>query len=83
MTKRILSKIEQLATKVADEAFLSEKLSDKIDALKVVIPIYTLLQKGTAKAKEEGETTMAGLQAELEAAENGREVQHRRGRHDA
>ena len=81
MTKKILSKIEKLATCTADEAVSSGKLGEKIEALKVLSPIYTLLKKEQGRYRDpDDDTTMAGLQAELEKAENGSEVQRHRGR---
>ncbi len=79
---KILHKIEQLAAKTADEALVTgSKLGEKIEALKVLTPFYTILKKAEGKGEEPDDTTMAGLQAELEKAEsNGSEVQHRRGR---
>jgi hypothetical protein len=78
VTKKILEKIEKLATKTADEAFsVDVKLGDKIEALKVLTPIYTLLKKADSRQEEVDETTMAGLKDDLEKAEhNGSEVQH-------
>jgi len=79
---KILHKIEQLATKVADQALGKDTLpGDRVEMLKVLTPFYTLLKKAEAKVEEPDETTMAGLQAELEKAEeNGSQIQHRRGR---
>jgi hypothetical protein len=79
VTKHILTKIEKLATKTADEAFASGKLGEKIEALKVLSPIYTLLKKAEGRHEEPDDTTMAGLQADIEKAENGK-VQSSRGR---
>jgi hypothetical protein len=80
MTKQILTKIEKLATKVAEEALTSGKLPEKIEALKVLSPIFTLLKKAEGRREEPDDTTMAGLQADIEAAEENGKVQLSRGR---
>jgi hypothetical protein len=79
---KILHKIEQLATRVADQALNGDtSAGDRVETLKVLTPFYTLLKKAEAKVEEPDETTMAGLQAQLEEVEqNGSEIQRRRGR---
>lgn len=81
MTKKMISGIEALATTIAKDASKAEKLSEKIDALRVLTPFYTLLRKKTEEQNGE-EVTMADLKAQMDEAEHGGqgEIQHRRGR---
>lgn len=80
MTKKMISGIEALATSIAKDAAKAEKLSEKIDALRVLTPFYTLLSKKTEEQNGE-EVTMDDLRAKMEKADGGEgAIQHRRGR---
>ena len=82
--KSAISEIEKLVGMVAEKAIEEDTaLGEKIEALKVLGPYYTLLKKAQANSDDDSpdETTMGGLQDELRRVEqensNGRAVSRR------